>query len=54
MRKVLGFADRGYVIRRGRVVIQGAAADLKARLHEIESTYLSAGGPAEEAGDLGE
>jgi branched-chain amino acid transport system ATP-binding protein len=54
VRKVLGFADRGYVIRRGRVVIQGAAADLKARLHEIESTYLSAGGPAEGAEDADE
>ena len=47
VRKVLGFADRGYVIRRGRVVIQGAAADLKARLHEIESTYLPPAVPAE-------
>jgi branched-chain amino acid transport system ATP-binding protein len=54
VRKVLGFADRGYVIRRGRVVIQGAATDLKARLHEIESTYLSAGGPAEGDEDVDE
>jgi branched-chain amino acid transport system ATP-binding protein len=54
VRKVLGFADRGYVIRRGRVVIQGPAAELRARLHEIESTYLSAGGPAEGAEDVDE
>jgi branched-chain amino acid transport system ATP-binding protein len=49
VRKVLGFADRGYVLRRGRVVLQGAAAELKALLQEIESTYLSAGGAPEAA-----
>jgi branched-chain amino acid transport system ATP-binding protein len=54
VRKVLGYADRGYVMRRGRVVLQGAAADLNASLREIESTYLSAGGPPEEAEDVDE
>jgi ABC-type lipopolysaccharide export system ATPase subunit len=54
VRKVLGFADRGYVLRRGRVVLQGAAAELKALLQEIESTYLSAGGAPEAAEDIDE
>jgi ABC-type branched-subunit amino acid transport system ATPase component len=52
VRKVLGFADR--VLRRGRVVLQGATAELKASLQEIESTYLSAGGPPEAAMDIDE
>ena len=54
VRKVLRFADRGYVLRRGRVVLQGAAAELKALLQDIESTYLSAGGPPEAAEDIDE
>ncbi len=41
VRKVLGFADRGYVMRRGRIVLGGTAAELGARLAEIESSYLS-------------
>jgi ABC-type branched-subunit amino acid transport system ATPase component len=49
VRKVRGFADCGYELRRGRVVLQGAAAELKALLQEIESIYLSAGGPPEAA-----
>jgi ABC-type branched-subunit amino acid transport system ATPase component len=48
----MGFADRGYTLRRGHVVLQGAAAELKALLQEIESTYPSAGGPPEAAEDI--
>jgi hypothetical protein len=46
-----GFADHGYMLRRGHVALQGAA-ELKALLQEIESTYLSAGGPPEAAEDI--
>jgi branched-chain amino acid transport system ATP-binding protein len=48
VRKVLGFADRGYVMRRGQIVLSGPAAELKNRIEEIERTYLAAGGPAED------
>jgi ABC-type branched-subunit amino acid transport system ATPase component len=51
VRKVLAFADRGYVIRRGRLVLEGTGAELREQLAEIESTYLAAGGPAEEGED---
>ncbi|MGC1416435.1 MAG: hypothetical protein WA817_14205 [Candidatus Acidiferrum sp.] len=54
VRKVRGFADCGYELRRGRVVLQGAAAAPKALLQEIESIYLSAGGPPEAAEDIDE
>jgi branched-chain amino acid transport system ATP-binding protein len=54
VRKVRGFADCGYELRRGRVVLQGAAAELKALLQEIESIYLSAGGPPKAAEDIDE
>jgi hypothetical protein len=35
-------------------VLQGAAAELKALLQEIESIYLSAGGSPEAAEDIDE
>jgi ABC-type branched-subunit amino acid transport system ATPase component len=35
-------------------LLQGAAAELKALLQEIESIYLSAGGPPEAAEDIDE
>jgi len=41
VRRVLGVADRGYVMRRGRVVLSGTAAELTERLGEIESSYLA-------------
>ena len=40
--KVLDIADRVYVLRRGRVELAGAARELRGRLAEIESSYLSA------------
>jgi branched-chain amino acid transport system ATP-binding protein len=40
--KVLDIADRVYVLRRGRVELAGRADELRGRLAEIESSYLSA------------
>jgi branched-chain amino acid transport system ATP-binding protein len=37
----LEICHRGYVLAQGRIVIDGAAAELKDRLGEIEQTYLS-------------
>jgi branched-chain amino acid transport system ATP-binding protein len=53
VREVLGFADRGYVLRRGRGAA-GRRRRAQALLQEIESTYLSAGGPPEAAEDIDE
>jgi len=39
--KVLDIADRVYVLRRGRVELAGKADELRGRLAEIESSYLS-------------
>lgn len=41
VRNVLTVADRAYVLRRGVVELEGAAADLRGRLGEIEATYLT-------------
>jgi branched-chain amino acid transport system ATP-binding protein len=37
-------ADRVYVMRRGRVEISGAPADLASRLSDIEDSYLGRSG----------
>ena len=42
IRHALEVSDRGYVMRRGQIRIAGSAAELRARLPEIEETYLSA------------
>ena len=34
-------ADRGYVIRRGSIEIDGSSRELAERLPEIEATYLT-------------
>lgn len=39
-RQVLRVADRGYVLRRGQIVMQGTAAELLDRIDEIEASYL--------------
>ena len=39
--KVLDIADRVYVLRRGRVELAGRADELRGRLADIESSYLS-------------
>ena len=41
VRHALARADRGYVMRRGRIVLSGSGADLLARIDEIEHQYLS-------------
>ncbi len=46
LRAALAFAQRGYVLQRGRVVLSGSSSELLARLPEIESAYLSRVGAA--------
>jgi branched-chain amino acid transport system ATP-binding protein len=41
VRKALKYADRAYVMRRGRIELSGTAAELGARIGEIEDQYLS-------------
>jgi branched-chain amino acid transport system ATP-binding protein len=41
IRLVLGIADRGYVLRHGRVELSGTAAELKRKSRQIEQSYLS-------------
>jgi branched-chain amino acid transport system ATP-binding protein len=43
VRDALDVADRAYVLSRGRVVLEGTAADLRSRIGEIEQTYLDSG-----------
>ncbi len=43
VRRALKVADRGYVMKRGEVVLSGSAHDLRARAAEIEALYLDAG-----------
>jgi ABC-type branched-subunit amino acid transport system ATPase component len=42
VRKILEIADYVYVLQRGRVSVQGTAADLRDRLEEIEASYFAA------------
>jgi branched-chain amino acid transport system ATP-binding protein len=41
VRKALRYADRAYVMRRGRIELSGTATDLNSRIDEIEDHYLS-------------
>jgi branched-chain amino acid transport system ATP-binding protein len=41
VRNALEFADRLYVLRRGRVVLTGTAEELSRRTDEIEASYLA-------------
>ncbi|MGD9752833.1 MAG: ABC transporter ATP-binding protein [Acidimicrobiia bacterium] len=43
VRKALQYADRVYVMRRGRIELSGTAAEMANRIDEIEEQYLSAG-----------
>lgn len=43
VRKALQYADRVYVMRRGRIELSGDARDLRGRLAEIEESYLATG-----------
>ena len=40
--KALAYADRVYVMRRGKIVLSGTGAEMRARESEIEDQYLSA------------
>lgn len=41
VRRILDAADRAYVLRRGRVVLEGRASELGERLDHIEELYLA-------------
>ncbi len=41
VRQALRYADSAYVMRRGHVVLSGTAAELGARIGEIEDSYLT-------------
>jgi branched-chain amino acid transport system ATP-binding protein len=41
VRKVLRYADRAYVMRRGRIEMELTAAEALRRIVEIEQSYLS-------------
>jgi branched-chain amino acid transport system ATP-binding protein len=41
VRKALANSDRAYVLRRGRIVLEGRSPDLLGRIAEIERSYLS-------------
>jgi branched-chain amino acid transport system ATP-binding protein len=45
VRKALRYADRAYVMRRGRIELSGTATELRSRINEIEDHYLSTGAP---------
>ena len=42
LRKAMQYADRVYVMRRGRIALSGTAAELAGRLDEIERTFVAA------------
>jgi branched-chain amino acid transport system ATP-binding protein len=42
VRKALKYADRAYVMRRGRIGLAGSAAELLAQIGDIEDHYLTA------------
>lgn len=44
VRKALEYADRAYVMRRGRIELSGTAAEMRGRINEIEDRYLSSDG----------
>lgn len=39
--RALAVADRGYVVRRGEIVLEGDSGDLSERLEDMEDLYLS-------------
>jgi branched-chain amino acid transport system ATP-binding protein len=41
VRKVMKYADRVYVMRRGKVVLEGTGTELRSRIGEIEEQYLA-------------
>jgi ABC-type branched-subunit amino acid transport system ATPase component/ABC-type branched-subunit amino acid transport system permease subunit len=45
VRQALEIADRAYVLRRGRVVLEGSSAELLAQREAVEASYLAALSP---------
>ncbi|MEQ8719124.1 MAG: ABC transporter ATP-binding protein [Acidimicrobiales bacterium] len=43
VQQALKYADRAYILRQGRVVLEGTAIELRGRIKEIESSYLASG-----------
>jgi len=41
VRQALNVADRAYVIRRGQIVMEGQASEMRTRWEEIQASYLS-------------
>lgn len=41
VRQALRYADRAYVMRRGRIDLSGTTTELRGRLSEIENSYLT-------------
>jgi branched-chain amino acid transport system ATP-binding protein len=41
LRDALAVADRGYVMSRGEIALQGTKAEMQARIGDIETSYLS-------------
>jgi branched-chain amino acid transport system ATP-binding protein len=48
VRKALLYADRVYVMRRGRIELSGSADEIRSRLDEVERHYFSTGAAAAE------
>ncbi len=46
VRQALRYADRVYVLDRGRVSLSGPVAEVRAQIEEIEAAYLSTAAPA--------
>ena len=46
VRQALRYADRAYVMRRGRIALSGSATELGGRLGEIEDSYLATTAPS--------
>jgi branched-chain amino acid transport system ATP-binding protein len=51
VRQALDIADRVYVMQRGRIVISGTADEVRGRIDEVESTYLSEQAPPDDANE---
>jgi branched-chain amino acid transport system ATP-binding protein len=45
LERALRIADRAYVLQRGRIVIEGTAAEIRARRAEVQSSYLTTSTP---------
>jgi branched-chain amino acid transport system ATP-binding protein len=51
IRRAIAVCDRGYVMRRGQIVMEGASSELHERSSEIESVYLASAAKDNEVPD---